>query len=182
VWQIGHSTETKSPVPIHDLIVSPGADTDRSKRVLHRSRIKSAGGREAVIEKFIHHFWSSKHGLTRERLLYKNIRAEIRNEQKALEFVEELGSSATNYAAVLSPSSDVWAGTGTRGRRLVEALRTLQMEQYKPLLLACLDVFDPGKPTELVKILRLLVSWSVRFQITRQLGSSEIEKSYPKVA
>ena len=89
----------------------------------------SAGGREAVIKKFIHHFWSSKHGLTRERLLYKGIRAEIRNEQTALAFVEELGSSATNYAAVLSPSSDVWAGTGTRGRRLVEALRTLQMEQ-----------------------------------------------------
>jgi len=142
----------------------------------------SAGGRESVIKKFIHHFWSSKHGLTRERLLYKNIRAEIRSEQKALELVEELGSSATNYAAVLSPWSEVWAGTGTRGRRLVESLRTLQMEQYKPLLLACLDVFDPKKPTEIVKVLRLLVSWSVRFQITKQLGSSEIEKFYPKVA
>jgi len=142
----------------------------------------STAGREAVIKRFIHHFWSSKHGLTRERLLYKNIRNEIRNEQKASEFVAELAASATNYAAILNPSSEVWAGTGTRGRRYVEALRTLKMEQYKPLLLACLDIFNPNKPTETLKVLRLLVSWSVRFQITKQLGSSEIEKFYPNVA
>lgn len=142
----------------------------------------TTSGREAVIKRFIHHFWASKHGLTRERLLYKNVRSTIRNAKLALQFVEELASSAPNYAAILSTSSEVWAGTGTRGRRLVEALRTLQMEQYKPLLLACLDVFDPNKPAELSKLLKVLVAWSVRFQITKQLGSAEIERFYPKVA
>ncbi len=142
----------------------------------------SADGRETLIKRFIHHFWSSHHGLTRERLLYKRIREDIRNEQKALSFVEELATSAYNYAAILSPDNDLWSGTGTTGRRLVGALKMLKMEQYKPLLLACLDTFNPNKPTELVKVLRLLVSWSVRFQIAQKLGSSEIEIFYPSAA
>lgn len=142
----------------------------------------SADGRETLIKRFIHHFWSSHHGLTRERLLYKRIRDDIRNENKALSFVQQLASSAYNYAAILSPDNELWSGTGTTGRRFVGALKMLQMEQYKPLLLACLDTFNPNKPTELVKVLRLLVSWSVRFQITQKLGSSEIEIFYPTAA
>jgi hypothetical protein len=56
------------------------------------------------------------------------------------------------------------------------------MEQYKPLLLSCLDIFDPEKPNELKKILEMLVIWSVRFQATQELGSSEIERFYPEAA
>jgi len=56
------------------------------------------------------------------------------------------------------------------------------MEQYKPLLLSVLDTFDPENPNELKKVLELLVVWSVRFQASQELGSSEIERFYPEAA
>jgi hypothetical protein len=145
------------------------------------SRITTEGG-EPLVRRFIHHFWSSKHGLTRERLLYKSIRDRIRNERAAADFAVELAESATNYAAILNPESELWSGMGTKGRRLVTNLKNLKLEQYKPLLLACLDTFNRNRPTELQKVLEALVAWSVRFQITQQFGSSRIEVFYPKAA
>ncbi len=139
-------------------------------------------GGDAIIKRFIHHFWASKNGLVRERELYKRIRRSIRNERQALDFTVELAGSANNYAAILDADSPVWARVGTRGKELVSDLKTLKMEQYKPLLLSYLDIFDLEKPNELKKVLELLVAWSVRFQATQELGSSEIERFYPEAA
>ncbi len=139
-------------------------------------------GGDTIVKRFIHHFWASKNGLVRERELYKRIRRAIRNERQALDFTVELADSATNYAAILDADSPVWARVGTRGKECVSELKILKMEQYKPLLLSCLDVFDPEKPNELKKVLELLVAWSVRFQATQELGSSEIERFYPEAA
>jgi hypothetical protein len=139
-------------------------------------------GGDAIVKRFIHHFWASKNGLVRERELYKRIRRSIRNERQALDFTVELAGSANNYAAILDADSPVWAPVGTRGKEFVSELKTLKMEQYKPLLLSCLDTFDPDKANELKKVLELLVVWSVRFQATQELGSSDIERFYPEAA
>jgi len=148
----------------------------------HWSKAVSRLGGDAIVKRFIHHFWASKNGLVRERELYKHIRRSIRNERQALDFTVELARSADNYAAILDADSPVWSRVGTRGRECVSDLKLLKMEQYKPLLLSCLDTFDPEKPNELKKILELLVIWSVRFQATQELGSSEIERFYPEAA
>jgi len=71
---------------------------------------------------------------------------------------------------------------GEDGKALVASLLKLRFEQYKPLLLACLDTFDLDKTEELRKLLKLLVSWGVRFQVTNQLGSSKLENFYPEAA
>jgi uncharacterized protein with ParB-like and HNH nuclease domain len=36
---------------------------------------------DAIVKRFIHHFWASKNGLVRGRELYKHIRRSIRNER-----------------------------------------------------------------------------------------------------
>jgi hypothetical protein len=148
----------------------------------HWTTAVSRLGGDAIVKRFIHHFWASKNGLVRERELYKKIRRAIRNERQALDFTVELAGSANNYAAILDADDPVWARVGTAGKEYVSDLKTLKMEQYKPLLLSCLDVFDPEKPNELKKVLELLVAWSVRFQATQELGSSDIERFYPEAA
>jgi len=138
--------------------------------------------RETIVTTFVHHFWSSKHGLTRERLLYKEIRRSIQSREDALAMLSDLDASSANYAAILHSDADVWKPLGVEGRELVGTLLKLKFEQYKPLLLACLDVFDHSRSEELRKLLRLLVGWAVRFQVTNQLGSSKLETFYPEAA
>jgi hypothetical protein len=138
--------------------------------------------RETIVTRFIHHFWSSKHGLTRERLLYKEIRRRIQTREDAIDLLSELDKSSANYAAILHSDADLWKPLGEDGKALVASLLKLRFEQYKPLLLACLDTFDLEKTEELRKLLRLLVSWGVRFQVTNQLGSSKLENFYPEAA
>jgi hypothetical protein len=58
----------------------------------------------------------------------------------------------------------------------------LKFEQYKPLLLACLDIFLPNSSEEHRRVLKLLVAWGVRFLVTNQLGSSKLEAFYPDAA
>ncbi len=148
----------------------------------HWNTAVSRLGGDAIVKRFIHHFWASKNGLVRERELYKRIRRSIRNERQALDFTVELAGSADNYAAILDADSPIWSRVGTRGKEYVSDLKTLKMEQYKPLLLSVLDTFDPENPNELKKVLELLVVWSVRFQASQELGSSEIERFYPEAA
>jgi hypothetical protein len=140
-------------------------------------RITAEGG-DAVVKKFIHHFWASKKGLIRERELYDSLRASIKTSRAALEFGIELAASATNYAAILNSDHDFWTPLRDEGRKFVSTLRFLKMEQYKPLLLACMDVFPQDSGDELRKVLQLLVSSTVRFRITNQLGSSKLEQFY----
>ena len=135
-------------------------------------------GDERVFKRFVHHFWSSIHGLTRERLLYKSIKDGIKTPNRTLSFTSELSASASNYAALLNSDADFWTPMGTAAKRAVSTLKGLKLEQYKPLLLACMDTMDMTRPMELAKVLRALVSWSVRFRITQQLGSSKLEDFY----
>ncbi|PYJ19214.1 MAG: hypothetical protein DME99_13275 [Verrucomicrobia bacterium] len=60
----------------------------------HWNKAVSRLGGDAIVKRFIHHFWASKNGLVRERELYKHIRRSIRNERQALDFTVELARSA----------------------------------------------------------------------------------------
>jgi hypothetical protein len=135
-------------------------------------------GDESVFKRFVHHFWSSMHGLTRERLLYKNIKDQVKTPNGALSFTSALSASASNYAALLNSDADYWNPMGSAARTAVSTLKDLKLEQYKPLLLACMDIMDPNRPQELAKILNALVAWSVRFRVTQQFGSSKLEDFY----
>lgn len=133
---------------------------------------------ESVFKKFIHHFWASREGLTRERQLYENIKSKIRTQKEAVKLASELFESSSNYAAIVNPSHDLWTPMGSAAQDAISRLQDLKMDQYKPLLLACMDSIGTTHPEEITKILRALVSWSVRFRITQQLGSSRLERFY----
>jgi len=136
--------------------------------------LEGTGGDKRVAT-FIRHFWSSKQGLIRERDLYGDLKKKLKTKQSAIDFSVELADNARLYAAILNSDHDFWQSLGSGGRQLVQSLLYLKLEQYRPLLLACLHTFPPK---EILKTLKLLVSWNVRLLVVGGLGGGTIERYY----
>src|SRR5262249_28577265 len=149
-------------------------DTVQSNWQSAMIRIGGDAGPQTVTT-FIRHFWASKHGLTRERQLYQRLKENIRTSKAAVDFTSELAEAANHYAAILSSDHEFWAPLGSATRRNVSTLLMLRMEQCRPLLLACMDTWTSQ---DVDRVVRLLISWSVRFRITHRLGSSSLENFY----
>ena len=134
---------------------------------------------EEVIVDYIRHFWSSKHGMTRERYLYADIKKKITSQQAAVDFANELADEARIYAALRNPNHEFWVPYGATSRGHIGTLNLLGMIQIRPLLLSVLAKFKAG---EVRKTLTLLVSWAVRFTIYGGLGSGPLETHYSSTA
>jgi hypothetical protein len=127
-----------------------------------------------VTKAYIHHLWSSFHGVTREREMFAEIRKHIDSDRKAVEFAEQLEQKAELYAATRNPEADYWKPYGPRVRSHITVLNRLKVSQIRMLLLAALDQFPQA---EIEKILPCFVCWSVRFSVA---GGSpgEVEAHY----
>ena len=134
---------------------------------------------EATLTTFLRHYWGSLHGATRERDLYRRIRSEVRSRQQTKELVHELERSAPNYAALLDSSHTQWKAFPAIGRGDVDSLLRFGLEQHRPLVLAAMDSLTD---TELRRLLRALVSWSVRGLIGGGIGGGTTERYYSETA
>ena len=141
------------------------------------AKVGAEGGERATLS-FIHDFWASRHGLTRVKGLFNAIKAQTRAPAQVVEMVTLLRDSSTNYAALLNSDHSFWADVGESGRTAVSILRAQKMEQCRPLLLACMDCLGERYPKRLERVLCMLVSWSIRFRVTQQLGSAKLEDFY----
>jgi uncharacterized protein with ParB-like and HNH nuclease domain len=72
----------------------------------------------AIFTTFLRHYWSSRHGATRERELYKSIKARVISESQAIDFIENLQRAARLYAALLNSDHEF-------GRSLAQARRAM---------------------------------------------------------
>ncbi len=140
--------------------------------------LEAAGGEELVLS-YLRHLWSSIHGATRERELYTKIKSSLKTKQKVVDFADTLGENAKYYAAIVNPRDRFWRKLGGSARGHIEALSYLRMEQFRPLLLAALAHL---KDNEVRKLLRYLVSASVRFLVVGGLGGGTMEKAYADAA
>lgn len=128
---------------------------------------------------FLRHYWSSVHGAVRERDLYKNIKDHVTTQAHVIAFLDELQKAATYYSAIQNSDHEYWDGLGGTVRENVQTLVRLDLEQNRPLLLAALQFFNDK---EKKKLLRSLVSWSVRGIIVGGIGGGTAEKSYCSAA
>ncbi|HVZ74230.1 MAG TPA: DUF262 domain-containing protein [Polyangia bacterium] len=128
---------------------------------------------------FLRHYWSSHHGATRERELYKSIKEHVATEKQVVEFIADLQSAAQLYSALLSTSHEYWDELGGTVRANVESLLRLDLEQNRPLLLAALQHLQTK---EKKRLLRSLVSWSVRGVVVGGIGGGTAEKAYCRAA
>lgn len=134
---------------------------------------------ESIVVTYIRHLWASGHGLTRERDLYNEIRGKITSKQGGVDFASELAENALLYAAILNTENELWDRYGATARGSMATLNMMGMVQIRPLLLA---VFQKLSEEEVRRVLRLLVSWAVRFLIVGGIGSGTLEKQYSERA
>lgn len=136
--------------------------------------LEAVGGRDMTAT-FIRHQWISRHGHLKDRSPYKHINREVKGSELASGFSKELCDSAPLYAALLSSRHVAWEPFGEAAISYVDALKALGVERLRPLLLAVMRSFpyDHEKTKhqnrkcveEVNAILKLMVSWSVRFLI-----------------
>lgn len=134
---------------------------------------------DSLFTTFVRHFWSSKYGATRERLLYKSIKERVTTRVHAVDFSQELRGSARHYAAILNSEHESWADLGASSKENVESLARLDLEQIRPLLLAAMQHFSKK---ELKVTLRALVSWAVRGLVVGGIGGGKTERYYCQAA
>lgn len=139
----------------------------------------NAYGGENLFTIFIRHFWSSKHGLVREKELYRNMKSRITTSVNVTDFVNELDSNSYLYAAILSPEHLFWSGASAKAREHIRTLDLLGLEQYRPMLLSALAHLQIE---DIEEILRLLISWNVRLLIVGGLGGGAMENKYCELA
>jgi len=128
---------------------------------------------EDMIVTYIRQLWESKHGLTRQKELFEQIKKNTVTKKAAIELSGELSEGSRIYAAILNPSHEFWIDYGTTTRQHMETLNALKMIQLRPLLMSVLKKFQSK---EIAKSLQLMVSWSVRFLIYGGIG--KLEKEY----
>ena len=124
---------------------------------------------------FLRQLWSSKRGITRERVLYKQIKSEITSSVKAIQFATEIHQASVLYSGLLSSADGYWSGWGTATRTNIATLNRLGLGQNRPMLLAALQYFPQS---EAKKVLRLAVNWGVRSLIVGGAGGGSTEKAY----
>ncbi|MCY2951577.1 MAG: DUF262 domain-containing protein [Planctomycetota bacterium] len=133
---------------------------------------------EGIVVHFIRHLWASKHGLTRERYLYDQIKRKTTSKQAAIDFAEELAESAIIYAAILNPDHEMWKKYGGSAKAHMSTLNMMGMIQVRPLVLAVLAEFTVP---EVRKTLKALVAWAVRFLVAGGRGGT-LENHYSERA
>lgn len=124
---------------------------------------------------FLRHFWSSVHGMTRERELYRRIKSEISTKPAAVKFSNDLRKAARHYGAALSAESDFWSGYSERTKEIIRLFPRMKLEQNRPLLLA---IFQHFEKKEIERTLDSLLAWSVRGLVGGVMGKGAAEKAF----
>ena len=138
-----------------------------------------AAANEETVKDYIRHHWSSHHGLTRERELYKNIKDTITTKNLAFECADSLLAEAALFAAIRNNNHEFWKSYGTSARQHIFIINDiLGMERITPLLLAILACFGQK---EVEKSLRIIASWGVRLLVAGGVAGA-LEKKYSEAA
>ncbi|MEV7578138.1 MULTISPECIES: DUF262 domain-containing protein [unclassified Microbacterium] len=128
---------------------------------------------------FARHLLSSRVGPTRERDVYQRIKSEVGTTADAVSFAQELKDSSRLYYAILSSDSEYWGDYAASVSDAAEVLVELNLEQYRPLMLAVLAKFDKS---EIERFVPSLVSWVVRGLAVGSLGAGVAESAFSEAA
>lgn len=133
---------------------------------------------QEYMKTYIRHEWMSRHGQTREKALYKKIKAQIRTNPKAFEYIALLRKSARVYDAIRNPDHALWTKFGPACQSLLEEILILGPVQCYPLILSAYF----ARQRDLVKVLSWIVALTVRYSIICAKGTGNLETAYARAS
>ena len=128
---------------------------------------------------FLRHYWSSRHGLTRERELYRAIKESIKTPADAVNFAKSLKKDAIIYRAILNPNDDYWKSYSQSSKLALATSDRFGLEQLRPMLLA---IYQHFAPKEAEKTTKFVVNWSVRGLVGGIMGGGKAETYFCNAA
>ena len=136
---------------------------------------------ESLTLTYIKHYWTSIHGFIRikNKELYNEIKNKIRTSTEVITFINNLKKEVEIYKAILNNNSAFWNDYDNKCKEYIETLNYFGLEQYRPLLMSIMRKFSKD---EVVKSLKLILSWLVRNLITGSLGGDALEQAYANKA
>lgn len=144
------------------------------------SKIESSEN-ESLILTYIKHHWASQYGFVRvkNKELYNNIKKKIKNPTQVITFINNLNNDVDIYLAILNHNNTFWNDYNNKCKEYLETLNYFGLEQYRPLLLSVIKKFNKA---EVVKSLKLIISWLIRNLITGSMGGGTLEQAYASKA
>jgi len=121
---------------------------------------------------FLRAHWNSRRAFTREKDLFKTIRAAIPDREAVFRLIREMEEDVEIYAALPQPEDPFWSRDESRH---VRAMRHFNVRQPWPLLMAAFRVLP--RP-EIVDILRACSIITFRSNVISGLASNEQERVY----
>ena len=136
-------------------------------------------GRDDITLTYLHHLLITKHGPITGREVFDKVKQTINSKGKAIEFLDELMDSASDYAALFNPDHKKWNEFGTSTKKHISTINNdLRVKQIRPLMFAVSKHF-PIKEGRLA--FQLFVFWSVRFLIVGGRGGF-LDRNYSVTA
>lgn len=128
---------------------------------------------------FLRQLWSSYYGVTRERDLYRDIKARVITPSNAVAFGKQIRDGATVYRAIISSDPDYWSAYDKSTKERVSLINGLNVQQTRPLILAILSTLSHNEAS---KLLRNLASWVVRLVVAGGSGGGQAERYFAEGA
>lgn len=134
---------------------------------------------ESVHDDFLKHYWSSTTGIGRVKALFSAMRDTVPDATSAVALAGELAESAGLWSGMFDVDSEIWKERKPRTRERLQVLGRLNVEQCRPLLLAAMRKLAPA---ELDDVVKMLLSWSVRWFVVGGGSAGVTEKLYAEAA
>jgi hypothetical protein len=132
-----------------------------------------------TLTSFLRHYWLSQHSLVRERELYRTLRSNVKSATTGRQFMERIRKVADYYAALMNPEHAYWSDFPAETRQYLDALLLFKVTQFRPVMLAAMEIQDPN---EVSKLLKMLMVISFRYTVVSALGTGNLEKVYTDTA
>ncbi|MDH3460919.1 MAG: DUF262 domain-containing HNH endonuclease family protein [Burkholderiaceae bacterium] len=125
---------------------------------------------------FLRVHWNSRRAFARQAELFKTIRGQVSSREAAFQLLRDMEQDLDSYLALSSPEASDWP---QEAKLLAGTLRTFNVRQPFPLLLAAKRVFDAP---DFAGLLRACVVISMRFNVICGYSTGEQEGTYNAVS
>ncbi len=130
-------------------------------------------------EDFLKTFWTSRKGIVYLDQIFDDVKTTCRTSHAAKTLSIDMLEASENYAALDIADDPVWLPHSVRTKEIIADLRLLGSKLVKPVMLSALKRMTPHEFERVVWLLETII---VRWQIVREGRPGTIEKQCARVA